>query len=90
MNRDSNNVSAYAIDPNTGSHSDKRIAFPRRIGTTGRCTRPEGKFFYVTNGNSNNASAYIINLNTGVLTAINGWLFAPGSGPYGVTIATVT
>src|SRR5208337_3642756 len=82
----SNNVSAYAINPNTGALTPVGAAISSGRNPYGIEADPTGKFVYVANNGSANVSAYAINSSTGALTAISGSPF-PGSSPYAIAVA---
>ena len=86
-NANSNNVSAYSVNPATGVLT----AIPGSPFTSGStpisvAVDPTGKFAYVANNGSGNISAYTINPASGVLTAIPGSPFAAGLFPLSVTV----
>ena len=69
-NLGSNNVSAFAINANTGALT--AVGSPVAAGTTpfSVTVDPLGKFVYVANLGSNNVSAFTIDPRTGALTAV--------------------
>lgn len=86
-NANSNNVSAFTINPATGA----LVAVPGSPFAAGStpfsvAVDPAGKFAYVTNLNSGNISAYTIDPVTGALSAVPGSPFAGGSTPLYVTV----
>lgn len=83
-NNGSNNVSAYAIDDDTGVLA-AITGSPFNAGMAPRCvtTDPSGKFAYVA---SNDISAYTINAITGFLTPVSSSPFAAGTTPFSMAV----
>jgi len=83
-NQNSDDVSAYSIDPGTGALTAV-AGSPFAAGNSpfAVAVSPSGKFAYAANHNTNNVSAYTINAGTGALTLIQN--FAAGVGPRFVT-----
>ena len=85
-NFNSNNVSAYTINPSTGALTAivgspfTAGSFPRSVAVD-----PSGKFAYVLN-EGGNVSGYTINPSTGALTAIAGSPFTTGGDPRSMTM----
>ena len=81
------NVSAYAIDPNTGALTEI-TGSPFAAGGTSFSVAvdPTGTYAYVANWGSNNVSAYAINFSTGALTEITGSPFTAGTNPISVAV----
>ena len=81
------NVSAYAIDPNTGALTEI-TGSPFAAGGTSFSVAvdPTGTYAYVANWGSNNVSAYAINSSTGALTEITGSPFTAGTNPISVAV----
>ena len=72
-NRESDTLSAHAIDANTGVL--KAVAgspFPAGEAPRAISTHPSGRFVYVVNEVSSNISAYAVDATSGVLTAVDG------------------
>jgi 6-phosphogluconolactonase (cycloisomerase 2 family) len=86
-NNGSNNVSAYAIDDDTGVLA-AITGSPFKAGTGPQSVTadPSGKFAYVANSGSNDISAYTINAITGILTPVSSSPFAAGTGPVSVAV----
>jgi DNA-binding beta-propeller fold protein YncE len=81
----SNNVSTYAIDPNSGVLTQiTGSPFPAGTGADSVSIEPLGKFGYVANAYSSNISAYAIDPATGALNAVGGSPFATGTTPVSV------
>jgi len=86
-NNGSNNVSAYAIDDDTGAIAAiTGSPFIAGTGPQSVTTDPSGKFAYVANFNSNNISAYTINASSGVLTPVSSSPFAAGTAPNSMAV----
>ena len=86
-NFNSNNVSAYTINPATGA----LIGVAGSPFTAGwdpawMTVDPTGKFVYVANAADDNVWAYTTNSGTGALTAVAGSPFSAGLAPRGVTV----
>ena len=90
----SGDVSAYAIDPQSGALTPV-AGSPFAAGTdpTGVAITPDGKFAYVTNkfnaqrhGLDGDVSAFAIDATSGALKAVPGSPFATGRFPTGVAI----
>jgi hypothetical protein len=85
-NFNSNNVSAYTIDPSTGALTAiagspfTAGSFPRSVAVD-----PSGKFAYVLN-EGGNVSGYTINPSTGALTTIVGSPFTTGGDPRSMAV----
>jgi 6-phosphogluconolactonase len=85
-NVNSNSVSAFTIDQNTGLLTPV-AGSPFPTGLNPQSVAIEhGKFLYVPNGNSASVSAYTINVKTGALLPVPGSPFPTGAVP--VTAAT--
>ena len=77
-----NTVSAYTIDPNTGSLAPVPGGpLPSGGKPAGSTFDPDGKFLYVANKGSNSISAFTIDGVTGALTAMAGSPFAAAPTP---------
>jgi len=77
-----NTVSAYTIDPNTGSLMPVPGGpLPTGSKPAGSAFDPSGKFLFVANNGSNSISAYTIAGVTGALTAMAGSPFSAGGNP---------
>jgi 6-phosphogluconolactonase (cycloisomerase 2 family) len=86
-NNGSNNVSAYAIDDDTGVIAAiTGSPFPAGSTPASVTTDPSGKFAYVANFSSKNISAYTINARTGFLAPITGSPFPAGTGPVSAAV----
>ena len=84
-NANSNNISAYTINGNTGALTAVSGS-PFAAGVPySAAVDPAVKFLFVTNEVSNSISAYTINT-SGALTAVSGAPFAAGSAPWSVTV----
>jgi 6-phosphogluconolactonase (cycloisomerase 2 family) len=84
-NHDSNNISAYEINRQSGALKPISGApFAAGAGPHGVTVDPGGHFVYAANHLSNNVSAYIINTNSGALREVSGSPFA-GLSPLSVT-----
>ena len=86
-NFNSNNVSAYTIDPSTGALT--AIAgspFPAGSFPHSVAVYPSGKFVYVVNEGATNISGYTINPSTGALTTIVGSPFTTGGDPRSMAV----
>ena len=82
-----NTVSAFAIDPTTGSLTPVTdIPWPTGTNPGGAAFNPSGQFLYVANSGSNNISAFAINRATGALTEVAGSPFAASGNPNVVTV----
>ncbi len=90
-NDNSNNVSAYAIDSDTGALTPVTGSpFAAGQGSASVAIDPPGKFVYVGNEDDSpggDISGYKIDAATGALTPLNGSPFLPESGGFGVTVA---
>ena len=84
----SNNISAFAIDWNSGGLAP----VPGSPFATGGMNPvsiahdPQSRFVFVANNDSNTVSAYAVNQSTGALTAVAGSPFAGGDHPVALTI----
>ena len=76
----SNSISAYSIDPNSGALASidadgaaggTQTSIPTRSNPISIAITPDGKYAYVANAGSNNISTYSIDATTGALTAID-------------------
>ena len=86
-NRDSNDVSGFAIDQNTGALTTIPGApFPAGQNAQGVNVDPSGNFVYVANAGENDVSAYSLDPISGALTTNFASPFAAGS----VTTAITT
>lgn len=86
-NSESNNISAYSINPATGALSEiKGSPFLAGNSPCSMTTHPNGKFLYVANYQSHSISAYSINPISGALTAIKGISFTKET-PFLLTMA---
>ena len=80
-NVNSNNVSAFTINQNTGILTPV-AGSPFPAGPSPQSVAIQhGKFLYVTNGNDASVSAYAINTKTGALVEVAGSPFSTGSVP---------
>jgi len=80
-NVNSNNVSAFTINQNTGILTPV-AGSPFPAGPSPQSVAIQhGKFLYVTNGNGASVSAYAINTKTGALVEVAGSPFSTGSIP---------
>jgi DNA-binding beta-propeller fold protein YncE len=86
VNNGSSNVSAYRINPSTGTLTS--VGAPVVAGTSpvSVTVDPTGKFAYVANFNSNNVSAFTINASTGALTPAPDSPFQAGTNPVSVAV----
>jgi 6-phosphogluconolactonase len=84
-NYDSNDISAYRIDPNTGTMEEiTGSPFTFEAGCTqpyGIAAYPNGKFLFVAWQGSSEVSVFKIDRNTGTLEEIAGSPFATGGAP---------
>ncbi len=84
----SNNISAYAIDWNSGGLAP----VPGAPYVTGGLNPisiahdPQSRFIFVANNGSNTISAYVINQSTGALTPVPGSPFPGGDHPVALTV----
>jgi 6-phosphogluconolactonase (cycloisomerase 2 family) len=86
-NRSSDSVSAYTINPATGSLTAiANSAFASGTRPMSVAVDPSGKFAYVANSGSNNVSAYAIDVITGALTPVPNSPFAAGTYPQSVVV----
>lgn len=92
-NYNSNDVSAYSIDPVTGVLTSAGPTVAAGTGPQSVTVVPSGKFAYVASITSNDISAYAIDAGTGVLTPIDADAatagvqnFAAGIHPVSVTV----
>jgi 6-phosphogluconolactonase (cycloisomerase 2 family) len=90
VNNGSDNVSAYAIDTETGALTEVAGSpFAAGVGPTAIAVDPSGRFAYVTNGGSfdftDTISAFTIDATTGALTSA-GPAQASRSGPRSVAV----
>lgn len=85
-NANSNTISAFSIDTNTGALTPiSGSPFASGVGPWGASVDPTGKFLYVTNDGEGTVSAYTIDGTTGSLTPISGSPFvASGNGTVGI------
>jgi len=90
-NADSDNISAYTIDPQTGALiSINGSPFSAGLSPNSAVVDPSRKFFYVNNAGSANISAYTIDSATGTLTQIAGSPFPEwGSEPSSIAVSGV-
>ncbi|MDP9009370.1 MAG: lactonase family protein [Pseudomonadota bacterium] len=86
-NRQSNTVSAYAIDAGSGALVPINGSPFAVNGTapTALTVDPNGQFLYAANFNSNDVSAYAV-MPSGALTPVAGSPFAAGGQPHAVAI----
>jgi 6-phosphogluconolactonase (cycloisomerase 2 family) len=86
-NRQSNNLSAYAIDSANGALLPIAGSPFASTGTTPTAliVDPNGDFLYVANDASNNVSVYAIDASSGALTAV-GFPTNAGTGPGALTV----
>src|SRR5262249_8218842 len=84
-NQFSNDISRFAIDPDTG--------FPAWLGNTAAgngptalAITPSARFVYVTNGFDGPVSAYALDGCSGALDAVAGGPFAAGAFPNGLAV----
>ncbi|VWX63425.1 conserved hypothetical protein [Burkholderiales bacterium 8X] len=86
-NLNSNDVSAFAIDPNGGALVAIGSAVPAGAGAIFAAVEPTGRFLYVANVADSTISGFRIDAATGGLSAIAGSPFATaGSGPRFIAI----
>lgn len=87
-NYGANNVSAFKIDPATGSLTPiTGSPFTVRSSPFAVVTDPTGRLLYVANSDSANISAFTIDPITGVLTPVAGSPFATSQIPAGLAIS---
>ena len=84
-------ISAFSVDPNTGSLTPvPGSPFAAGANPTSVTADPTGKFLYEVNDNNgataNDLFAFTINPTTGVLTPITGSPFASGNGTLSVSV----
>jgi 6-phosphogluconolactonase len=86
-NTNSNTISAFQLDPNTGTLAPLPGS-PFAAGSEPEFMTADasGKFLFVANSGSGNVSAFQIAAQTGVLTPAPGSPFASGSRPEGIAI----
>jgi 6-phosphogluconolactonase len=85
-NNTTNDVSAFAIDYNTGSLTPLRGSpFPAGSGPRSMTLDASGSFAYVANAGDNDLSAYTIDPTSGALIANSAAPFAAGNNVYWVT-----
>lgn len=86
-NGGSSNVSAYAINANTGALTEiTGSPFAADLSASSITVDPAGRFAYVANAGSDNVSAYTIDAGSGVPTQITGSPFAAGTEPRSLTV----
>lgn len=79
LNRVSNDVSVYAINPATGALSPAgSVAVPN--GPYGMVFTPKGDFAYVSCENASKVAAFAFNLSTGALTPLGSGSYSAGGG----------
>jgi 6-phosphogluconolactonase len=84
-NSGSHDVSAYAINNNTGALTPiSGSPFPAGTSPVGLSITASGKFAYVVNSGSDDVSGYSLNATTGTLTAITGSPFGAGTKPVAI------
>jgi len=88
-NMNSNSISAFEVDPNTGTLSPLPGS-PIATGSAPEFLAADAseQFLYVANSSSNDVSAFQIDRMTGALTPVPGSRFPAGSVPKGVALAT--
>ncbi len=90
-NDNSNNISAYTIDSDTGALTPVTGSpFASGQGPGSVAVDPSGQFAYVGNEDDSpggDVSGYTIDATTGALTPMDGSPFLSGSGGFGVTVA---
>lgn len=67
-NRDSDNVSVYSLDPDTGGLTEVGTPIEGGDGPISVVVEPSGRFAYLANSLSNNVSVYSIDPTNGALT----------------------
>jgi 6-phosphogluconolactonase (cycloisomerase 2 family) len=86
-NYGSKDVSAYSIDPATGSLAAIRGSpFAAGRGSNSLAVDPNGRFLYVANQLSDDVSGYSIDASTGALTSLPGSPFPAGRGAASLAI----
>lgn len=86
-NYDSDDVSAYAINANSGALTQvKGSPFATGSFPFGVAINPAGTFAYVTNAGDDNVSTYAINARSGALAPLKGSPFSAGRQPEEVAI----
>jgi 6-phosphogluconolactonase (cycloisomerase 2 family) len=78
------NVSAYFIDPTTGSLG--ALAWVVALGDAGMATDPKGKYLYVANTSAGTVSGYTFSASTGAPLPITGSPFPANSSLQGLVI----
>ena len=85
-NRNSDNISAYSLNPKTGFLTAiSGSPFSTGVGPFSVALHPTNRFLYVTNLLDNTVSGYSIDDKTGALTAVE-QPFATGQFPNGVAV----
>jgi 6-phosphogluconolactonase len=79
-NSQSNSISAYSIDANTGALNPVSGA-ATGSGPSSIAIDPSGRFAYVANSNEGSISAYSVDPNTGILTELQGSPISTGLPP---------
>src|SRR5580700_7886131 len=83
-NKNSDNISAYSLNPKTGVLTAlSGSPFSNGAGPFSLALHPSSTFLYVTNLTANTVSGYSIDATTGALTAVPGSPFAAGTSPEG-------
>jgi len=87
VNRGSNNVSAYTVDPASGTLAPIAGA-PFQAGNmpVAIAVDPTGRYAYVVNKTDSTVSAFLIDRSSGALTPVTGSPFPSESGPTSVAI----
>jgi len=91
VNTSDQTISAYTVDPSTGTLTQIGSPIPEgQVGPVAVTVEPSGRFLYVVNTNvtgmQGSVSAYQIDSTSGALTPITGSPFAAGTNPVSITI----
>jgi 6-phosphogluconolactonase (cycloisomerase 2 family) len=88
-NTDSNSISAFQVDPKSGTPTQVAGSpFAAGMAPEFMATDAAGKFLFVANSNSNDVSAFTIDNTKGTLSAVSGSPFPTGSLPKGLAVVS--
>lgn len=83
---DTNTVSAYSLDANTGKLTASASPAVTDTQPTAVAVDPSGRFAYTANAVGENVSAFTLDRHTGALTAVSGAPFDAGVGTQAIAI----